>query len=305
MKKIIYFIVVIAILSLFFGNGDKDNEENNGLTPTPALSPNNKGTKKETDNKKKQNNTFDDGISEYEKGEYHYITLEDLEKYHANMDGVKVCVVTEINDIDKEKIQSTICKGAMMSNFNTKKNYEDTLKDDDIVAIIGTVNGYDNWGSIGKSINFDDCMVIAVGKDANEYIEECSDDSFNEYFVTTKEVIASGVVPTEDEYKEFCEKLVYKDILRNPDSYEGKMCKVSGEVDQIVEGWFSSLTIYVEDSNGDKWGCTYVYEDGETHILEGDKVTLYGECDGTSKAKNLLGKQIILPVINVKYIEIK
>lgn len=305
MKKIIYFIVVIGILSLIFGNGDKKGEEDRDENPTPTLSSKRKEEEKGSGNAKKPKQTFEDGISEYESGEYPYITTEDLEKYHANMDGVKVCMVTDVDDIDKEKIQSTIGNGFMMSNFNTKNSYVGKVEDDDIVAIIGTVNGYHDYGAMGKSINFDNCMVVASGEDAEKYRKSKTDKSLEEYFVATKETISSGTEVTEEEYKDLCETLKYKDILRSPDSYEGKMCKVSGKAEQIIEGWLGTLTIYVVDSNGDKWGCTYMYKDGEEHVLEGDSVIVYGECKGTAKVKTLLGKQVILPEVDLEYVEIK
>ena len=303
------YIFIVSVLSFWRGKGnDKDNntskeanqDENRKdytskpkATPTLIPAPT-----------KQPKNIFASELKEYEGGEYKYITLEDLEKYHANMDGVKICIITEIDDIDDEKIQSTICEGFMMSNFNTKKNYENTLEDDDIIAIIGEINGYQDYGVMGKSINFDNCMVIALGDDAEKYRKSSTDDSLKEYFSATEETISSGAEVTEEEYKNLCEILKYKDIMRNPDSYEGKMCKVSGEAEQIVEGWFDSITIYVVDANGDKWGCTYVYKDGEDHILEGDSVIIFGECKGTTKVKTVLGKQVILPEVSGEYIEI-
>lgn len=92
--------------------------------------------------------------------------------------------------------------------------------------------------------------------------------------------------------------------MRKPDSYEKTRCQLSGRVSQIVEGFLGSLTIYIEDSGRNKWGCTYSYEDGETHLLEGDSVTVYGEYKGTDTASTVLGKQIAMPRIDVEYVEI-
>lgn len=108
--------------------------------------------------------------------------------------------------------------------------------------------------------------------------------------------------PTEDEYKSYCTTLDYNDILRNPDSYNGKYATISGKVDQIIEGWLGSYTIYILDNNGNKWGCTYHYADGESHLLEDDRVTLCGECKGTDTSETVLGKQITLLRVDLEYI---
>ena len=90
-------------------------------------------------------------------------------------------------------------------------------------------------------------------------------------------------------YKASCETFDYQDVLRNPDSYKDRNCVVSGTVEQIIEGWFGSFTIFVTDANGNKWGCVYSYKDGESHLLEGDGVTMYG-------------KQVTMPRVDVEYI---
>lgn len=65
---------------------------------------------------------------------------------------------------------------------------------------------------------------------------------------------------------------------------------------------FGGYTLYIVDGNGNKWDCSYRYEDGETHYLEGDWVTVYGTCSGTLNSTTLLGKQVTLPSIDVEYI---
>ena len=124
-----------------------------------------------------------------------------------------------------------------------------------------------------------------------------------EYLVVTEEVADNNKI-SEDDYKNICNQLVYNDIMRNPDEYDGRYVKVSGSVDQIIEGYFDTITIYLKDSNGDKWECSYIYDDGETHVLEGDHIVIYGQCDGTSNSTTLSGKQVTLPSVTGKYIEI-
>ena len=40
-------------------------------------------------------------------------------------------------------------------------------------------------------------------------------------------------------------------------------------------------------------------------MLDGDKITVYGKCDGSETATTLLGEQVTLPSVNVEYFEIK
>lgn len=145
--------------------------------------------------------------------------------------------------------------------------------------------------------------MFAVGEAAKAYQKEVSDPGLSGYFTVTEEVAdANNDDVPEGDYKALCQILDYEDVLRNPDANEGKYCIVSGTVDQIIEGWFGSFTIFVNDANGNTWGCVYSYKEGEAHLLEGDGVTMYGKCAGTDTNTTLLGKQVTLPRVDVEYI---
>ena len=245
---------------------------------------------------------FSEGLDLYSTGEYNYILPADLNKYHANMEGVKFCTVICIDDIsDENDIQSTLDDGYMMSNFHTTKKYD--IDVDEVIAIIGDVGGFTDYGFLGKSLDFNNCYVLAVGDDAEDYKLNESHEFFDEYFVVTSDVANSNSDISEEEFKNICETLDYEDILRNPDNYEDVYCKIKGTVEQSIEGFLGFYSIFVEDSNGDIWGCNYYYEDGESHLLEGDVVTIYGVCDGTTTAETLSGKQVTLPYVDIEYIE--
>ena len=51
------------------------------------------------------------------------------------------------------------------------------------------------------------------------------------------------------------------------------------------------------------WKRLRKFQDGESHLLEGDVVTIYGVCDGTTTAETLSGKQVTLPYVDIEYIE--
>ena len=248
-------------------------------------------------------NKYSEELEKYSTGEYCYIAHSDLVKYHTNLVGQKFYTIITVDELDGKVIKSNLDDGYMMSTFNCIKDYSYDLKEQDAVSIMGVVGGYDSYGFVGKSLKFDDCMVFSVGKDAREYSMDKSDEYFNVFFTVTEEVAKSNNEITEDEFKNLCERLNYEDILRNPNSYKDKYCKLSGTVLQVIEGWFGSYTIYIKDSNGDIWGCAYSYDENESHLLDGDKVTVYGMCDGTANTKTVLGKQVTMPYVEIEYID--
>lgn len=109
---------------------------------------------------------------------------------------------------------------------------------------------------------------------------------------------------TENEFKGLCVEYTaddYNKILRNPDQYNDYYAKLNGRVKQVIEGLFGYYTIYIEDSAGNIWETSYSYKDGEPHLLEGDNITIWGNLKGTTTSSTVLGKQVIMPDIDVKY----
>lgn len=236
--------------------------------------------------------------------EYVYITPADLQMYCANLVGQKIYTVGEIADIKGSKVQINLADGLMMSNFVTDINYEEVLERNTIVAVYGEVEGYNSYSFMGTSADVKDCVVFATGDRAKAYEKPNSDETLKQFFVMTEEVAKSNNEDiSKDDYIALCEKLGYNDIMRNPDSFKGKYCAVNGRVSQVIEGFLGGYTIFIEDANGNIWGCTYRYAEGESHILEGDSVTVYGECGGTQNTTTVLGKQVSMPVVSVKYVK--
>ena len=116
---------------------------------------------------------------------------------------------------------------------------------------------------------------------------------------------------SEKEFKDSCKKYTFKEIARNPDKYQGKKMKFTGEVIQVSEGWFNSVDIRLNVTKNeygwyeDTIYCTYTYKEGEGKILEDDIVTIYGTCDGDYTYTSVMGASITLPKINIEYITIK
>ena len=314
-RTIITVFIAIAFVGNVLLNSIADSGNQEAETTTQNTEKSNKVTtesQKETDNSENgQVNTvpidFEKELEVFSSNEYLYITNSDLNTYSVNMEGVKVYVVTQIDDIKADMIQSTLSDGYMMSSFHVGdsdkyQKYESSLNKDDLVAILGTVSKTNDFGVMGSSVELNDCLVFAKGEETKKYQKETSDEALSEYLVVTDKVADSNSEVSKDDYKALCETLDYESVLRNPDENKGKYCVLSGTVDQIIEGLLGTYTIYIADSSGEKWKCVYTYGENETHLLEGDVVTVFGKCKGTATSTTVLGKQMTMPYIDVEYI---
>ena len=114
---------------------------------------------------------------------------------------------------------------------------------------------------------------------------------------------------TAAQYKDTCRVADYDAIPRYPSEYDGKDIKVTGEVVQVAEGWFDSVTMRLRtgDSYDDYkyWMVHYTRKgDNESRILEGDTVTVYGECGGVETYTTILGSTNTIPSVDAAYIDI-
>lgn len=267
------------------------------------------------DNEKKDSLVMDNIVN---MGSYNYITVKDLDVYSSDIVGKQVLIIDTISSIstssDTNDIQILVpdtyhdmnCYIASDSSVDLDK-----LSSHNYVAIVGIVdNPTDAY--FFKSPNLISCYVIAYGDDAYSLYTKYTETSAElSTFFTSQSTVSedSDYTDTSDlsesDFKSSCETIdvsSYNDILRNPDSYK-KNVKFTGVVDQTLEGWFGSYTLYIKDTNGNKWGITYRYKGGESHKLEGDSVTVYGLLDGTQTTETVLGKQVTLPYISADYIE--
>lgn len=117
---------------------------------------------------------------------------------------------------------------------------------------------------------------------------------------------------SEDDYKDSCAQVDYKELLRNPTSHEGERVWFRGKVAQIVSETDDELVlrIYVTESGYGIWDddiyVTFEREDtGENRILEDDIVTVYGESDGTETYRTVLLAARTVPRIEAEYIDLE
>ena len=305
-KPLFWIIVVIVLLIIGAGASNSDSEDTESkATGEKSTSSSVKESSSDKSKDKKQS-VFEKGLKKYKTGEYKFITNDDLNKYYPNLKGEKIYIVAPIDDIDSEKIQINVSDGYMMSSFETPEiDYSKQLKEDETIAILCEVGSDSNSNFLGSSFAFKNAFVFAKGDKAKKYKKSESDSSLKKYF-TVNEDVAENVGAddlSESEFISLCKEYSYEEILRNPDSYKDKPCKLSGTVDQIIEGILNTYTIFIESSSGDKWECSYIYKDGENHLLEGDSVTIYGILDGTTTAETVLGKQVTMPSVSIEYIK--
>lgn len=123
----------------------------------------------------------------------------------------------------------------------------------------------------------------------------------------TKETEPQEIISEED-YKEECKEIDWKDLCRYPDEYNGQKIKVEVKIQQIMStkkwrgqtdndgtGWYTDDEYYLVDKRSSD----------AVKILEDDVVIIYGEFTGIEKVtRALTGTNSEVPRINVKYAEL-
>lgn len=129
---------------------------------------------------------------------------------------------------------------------------------------------------------------------------------------SSKSNSAPSKAPTDaaTQYKEQCTAYKYKAIARNPNDYEGKLAKFTGQVVQVEETEDGNvLRVDVTKDEYGIWNDTIYVEytpksNGESRILENDVVTMYGELDGIKSYTTVLGGKVSIPYLKAQYIDI-
>lgn len=115
-------------------------------------------------------------------------------------------------------------------------------------------------------------------------------------------------------FKKTCKQYEYKDLARNPESYQGKKIKLKVKISQIIDGGIlDDNTYYRVYTNGedDMWwlGDEYLImdsrEDKTLKLLEDDIIEVYGEFDGTTELERALtGTTEEVLLIDMKYVSL-
>lgn len=237
---------------------------------------------------------------------YERISAELLYEYGQYMEGRKVVtVVKAARDSYSDRISAETDgrEDALTYSVSCElsaKIPEGAIQKGDLVTIAGTI---DKMTPLLSTVTLKDCSIIGKGeiageiKEAESYYREICE----RYKKAHDDAIAAAERDERESYIAECVAVSYADVERNPDNYKKTKIKVSGSVEQVIEGWFNTVTLRVKDSNGNTWVISYLRQEGESRILEGDSITAYGECNGVTNVTNLLGQQMTYPSMNMKY----
>ncbi len=112
----------------------------------------------------------------------------------------------------------------------------------------------------------------------------------------------------EEEYRAKCEIYSYDEIARSPDKYEKSLAKFTGEVVQVLrDGDELQMRVDVTKSEYGFYEDTmYVFYTitNDVNVIEGDIITMYGELYGMQEYETVLGAEVSIPRIYVKFVDI-
>lgn len=122
-----------------------------------------------------------------------------------------------------------------------------------------------------------------------------------------QERLAQEAIAYEAEYKASCSAYAYDTIFRNSSSYIGANAVFTGEVIQVMYN-SNTVTMRINTTinayySEDTMLAVYEASADESRILEGDVIVIYGDLDGLYTYDSILGAEITIPSIAVKYIE--
>lgn len=183
------------------------------------------------------------------------------------------------------------------------------------VILIGCINGAINGGSNSKKPQKENTGSTQSYTSANAEttVEPATEEETTEE-PTTQEP-TKDPAQTEQEFKDSCSTISFEDLSRNPDKYKGNNYKFTGQVIQVQEGWFDTVELrinvtkeefeYIDDVMWtDTIYATVTIPEGADKLLEDDVITFWGTCDGNYSYTSVLGNQISLPKIDIKYYEL-
>ncbi len=107
----------------------------------------------------------------------------------------------------------------------------------------------------------------------------------------------------EKEYKKQCKTISYTELQRNPGTYQGEYIKVSGSIYQIISeaesSWYYSI-YFIKSGSGIYLIKVDNYGTGR-RILEGDRITVWGEVGDLYTYQTVRGSNNTVPTILVEF----
>lgn len=130
----------------------------------------------------------------------------------------------------------------------------------------------------------------------------------------TEEIVAPIPKTTEEiegEYKSTCSPYDYQTIFRDSEKYKGELATFTGEATQVlvednivnIRMSVTKSEIFGSDFYEDVIFVIYEMAEGESRILEKDIITVYGKLNGVLTYESVLGGNVTVPRVDVKYID--
>ena len=111
----------------------------------------------------------------------------------------------------------------------------------------------------------------------------------------------------EKSYKASCQKYAYRQLARNPEQYLGARIVETAKVLQVVEQGQNTVlrvrTLASPYGSDETFWLNYQRKAGESRFLENDVITFYGDFLGIKQYTAVMGNQVAVPQVNVRYIE--
>lgn len=111
----------------------------------------------------------------------------------------------------------------------------------------------------------------------------------------TTKVTTMETTMSEKEKRAAAKDFPYKTIARDPDRYAGEYIKVTGEIVQVMEDTFTVLRLAQDSDYDQMWVVEYYRPVDAPRVLEGDLVTIYGNCTGLFSYESIMGGKISIP----------
>lgn len=239
--------------------------------------------------------------TDFDTSGYLFVSADLLYEYGEYFVGEKVCTVITVEDKDRTLLKaSTTNNDSFFYSVNCEFSTEgltEAFEEGETLSVAGTV---DEKALIGSTVTLKNCSILGIGESGFDFSN--SKEICEQQKATYEAQQMAEKAASRDEYKYQCITVDYSDVERNPDNYKGKKIMVSGSVEQVQEGWLDTVALRL-NCNGNMWYVTYMREEGESRILEGDYISCYGECDGVTSYTTVLGSQVTIPSLSMKYYE--
>lgn len=239
----------------------------------------------------------------FDSSDYVFLSAERVKEFGEYLAGERVITSAPASSVSKKAIKSDIVDDDSVT-YDIIFNFENPVEnatEGSYVLVAGMVSP----ASSSDVVSIDYCRIVPNGT----YSLENEPDKQQEYCESLKQAAldleAERIAKEKADYISDCSTPSYEDVARNPDSYEGSKVKISGSVIQVSESFLdifdtNSVDLRVEAPDG-VWYVTYSRQEGESRILEGDYITCYGECDGVTTYISVLGGNVTVPKLIMKY----